>query len=217
LLQEFGRYRLNAGKLRLGRSDDVVLATLVARQRQLKETLQAEQSRRETAAIAAVRTSIERMMAQLEAELAVIAAELAAHEASCPQLAFKAAIMCERKGVAAATARALLAALPELGRLDRREIAALGGLASRVHKSGRLERRRGLVPGRPAVKTILFNPARVAMRWDPDIKAFSERLRARGKPGKVILVAVMRKLLVRLNAAVRDALARQDAPIPAPG
>ena len=150
------------------------------------------------------------MIAQIEAELSAIASELSTHEAHDQRLAFKERVMCERKGVAQATARALLAELPEIGRLDRREIAALGGLAPRVHKSGRTDRRRGLAPGRSCVKVILFNPARTAMRWDPEIRAFCNRLRARGKPGKVILVAVMRKLLVRLNAAVRDALNQEE-------
>jgi len=215
LLRAFGRDRLDAGKLRLGRVEDVVLDTLMARHRQLKAALHAERCRRETAAIASVRASIERMIAQLEAELAGIASELAAHEAKDSQLAFKEKVMCERKGVAQATARALLAELPELGRLSCKQVTALGGLAPRVHKSGRTERRRGLDPGRSSVKVILFNPARSAMRWDPEIKAFCNRLRARGKPGKVIMVAAMRKLLVRLNAAVRDALSHAEMQSPA--
>ena len=115
-------------------------------------------------------------------------------------------MLCERIGIAQVTARALLAELPELGRLDRKEITSLGGLAPRIHQSGRTDRRRGLVPGRSRVKVILFNPARTAIRYDAEITAFCHRLRASGKPGKVILIAVMRKLLVRLNAAVRDAL-----------
>jgi transposase len=215
LLRAFGRDRLNVGELRLGRAEDVVLDALIARQRQLKAALHAEQCRRETAAIEPVRTSIERTIAQLAAELAAIAAEVASHEANDPRLAFKEAVMCERIGVAQATARSLLAELPELGRLDGKEIASLGGLAPRVHQSGRTQRRRGLAYGRAAVKVILFNPARSAMRWDPEIRAFCARLRARGKPGKVIMVAVMRKLLVRLNAAVRDALERDDGAISA--
>jgi transposase len=215
LLRAFGRNRLNAGKLRLGRVEDVVLATLMTRHRQLKAALHAERCRRETAAIGSVRASIERMIDQLEAELAVIAAELAACEAKDPLLAFKERVMCERKGVAQATARALLAELPELGRLGCKQITALGGLAPRVHRSGRTERRRGLDPGRTTVKVILFNPARSAMRWDPEIRAFCNRLRARGKPGKVIMVAAMRKLLVRLNAALRDALSREEVQSPA--
>jgi transposase len=215
LLQAFGRDRLAAGQLRLGRSADVVFHALMARCRQLRAARHAEWCRRETAAIEPVRASIDRMIAQIEGELAAIEVELRAHKAGDPQIAFKEAVMCERKGVAEATAQALLAILPELGRLDRREIASLGGMAPRIHQSGRMQQRRGLTPGRTAVKAILFNPARSAMRWDPEIKAFCERLRARGKPGKVIMVAVMRKLLVRLNAAVRDALSQQEMLRPA--
>lgn len=215
LLRAFGRDRLNAGSLRLGRVADVAFDALMARHRQLKTALHAEQCRRETAAIERVRASIEHMIAQIESELSTIAAELASHEASDPRLAFKEAVMCERKGVAQATARALLAELPELGRLDRRQVAALGALAPRVHQSGIRQWRRGLAPGRASVKAILFNPARSAMRSDPEIKAFCRRLRGRGKPGKVIMVAVMRKLLVRLNAAVRDALQGADGSIAA--
>ena len=215
LLRGFGRDRLNAGKLRLGRAEDVVLDALMARHRQLKSALHAEQCRIETAAIASVRASIERMIAQLEAELAAVAAELASHESNDPRLAFKETVLCRRKGVAQATARALLAELPELGRLDRKQITALGGLAPRVHQSGRTQLRRGLAPGRTSIKVILFNPARTAMRCDPEIRAFCSRLRARGKPGKVIMVAVMRKLLVRLNAAVRDALSQEEIASPA--
>jgi len=215
LLRDFGRDRLDAGKLRLGRTEDVVLDALVARHRQLKAALHAEQCRRETAAIAAAQASIERMIAHLQAELVTVGVELSLHESSDPQIVFKEAVMCQRKGVAQATARALLAELPELGRVECKQITALGGLAPRIHQSGRTHPRRGLVPGRASVKAILFNPARSAMRWDPEIRTFCNRLRARGKPGKVIMVAVMRKLLVRLNAAVRDALNQPEVLSPA--
>ena len=209
LLLAFGRDRLDAGDLRLGRIADVTLDALMARRRQLQAALQAERCRHDTAALAAVRASITRTIAHLEAELAAIELELEAHEAGDAPLRFKQQVLCRRIGVAQTTARALLAELPELGRLDRKEVTALGGLAPRVHESGAAQRRRGLAPGRAAIKVILFNPARTAMRHDPDIAAFSTRLREHGKPGKVILVAVMRKLLVRLNAALRDALASE--------
>jgi transposase len=207
LLRAFGRDRLNAGNLRLGRAEDVTLDALMARRRQLKAALHAENCRLDTAAIAFVRASIARMIEQIKDALTAVEAELAAHVADDPVLDRKRAVLCERVGVAELTAQALLAELPELGRLDRKEITALGGLAPRVHESGTIRKRRGLAPGRAAVKVILFNPARVAMRFDPEVKAFCARLRARGKPGKVIMVAVMHKLLVRLNAALRDALA----------
>lgn len=214
LLRAFGRDRLAAGDLRLGRIEDVTLDALMARRRQLRGALHAENCRRDTAAIGAVRASIERMIAHLAAELAAIEAELAAHEAGEPQLGFKQQVLCAQIGVAQATARSLLAELPELGRLDRKEITALAGLAPRTCRSGITQRRRGLAPGRAAIKVILFNPARTAMRYDKDIAAFCSRLRGRGKPGKVIMVAVMRKLLVRLNASLRDALAGRLADPP---
>jgi transposase len=207
LLQAFGRDRLDAGDLRLGRAVDVTLDALMARKRQLKAARHAENCRLDTAAIAAVRASIARMIEQIEAELAAIEAELAAHVSDDETLKRKQTVLYSQIGVGELTAQALLAELPELGQLDRKEITALGGLAPRVHESGTIRKRRGVAPGRSSVKVILFNPARTAMRFDPDIGAFRERLRKRGKPGKVILVAVMRKLLVRLNATLRDAMA----------
>lgn len=211
LLRDYGRDRLNAGKLRLGRREDVTLDGLIARQRQLKAMLHAENCRVATAALEAVRASTLRMIAHLEEELAAIEAELVRYEQGHPEPAFKQQVLCRQIGVAKATARSLLAELPELGRLDRKAITALGGLAPRVHESGTTRKRRGLAPGRAAVKVILFNPARTAMRCDPQIKEFCNQLRARGKPGKVIMVAVMRKMLVRLNALLRDAMRQAPA------
>jgi transposase len=207
LLQAFGRDRLEAGNLRLGHSADVTLDALMARRRQLMAALHAERCRLETAAIETVRISIERMIGHIEAELVGIAVELDARVTADPLLLRKQIALCGRVGVAELTAQALLAELPELGRLDRKEITALAGLAPRVHESGTIRKRRGLAPGRVGAKVILFNPARTAMRFDPEIRSFCQRLRHRGKPGKVILVAVMRKLLVRLNATLRDAMA----------
>jgi transposase len=214
LLRAFGRDRLGAGDLRLGRAIDVTLDALMARRRQLKAALHAENCRLDTAAVATVRASIARMIGRIEAELAAIEAELAGHVAHDEVLERKQTVLCGQTGVGEHTAKALLAELPELGGLDRKEITALGGLAPRIHESGTIRKRRGLAPGRASVKVILFNPARTAMRFDPEIKAFCERLRKRGKPGKVIMVAVMRKLLVRLNAILRDAMAN-DFQIPA--
>jgi transposase len=215
LLRDFGRDQLDAGALRLGRSEDVTLAALVARRRQLQDMLHAERCRQETAAIDLVRASMARTLAMLEAELAIVEAEIGAHVGADPELRLKEQVMCERIGIAQTTARALLAVMPQLGRATGKEIAALGGAAPRVHESGVMKKRRGLEPGRAAVKVILFNPARCAMRLDPEIKAFAQRLRQRGKPGKVVMVAVMRKILVKLNAAVRDALERSAPAAPA--
>ena len=206
LLRDFGRDRLNEGQLRFGRLEDLTLAALVARRRQLNGLLHDERCRRETAAIDLVQESIARTIAILECELATIEAEIDRHVTADPELSLKQETMCRRIGVAQATARSLLAVLPQLGRATGKEITALGGVAPRVHQSGTLKKRRGLDPGREIVKTILFYPAQTAMRYDPEMKAFAQRLRQRGKPGKVIMVAVMHKMLLKLNAAVRDAL-----------
>jgi transposase len=152
LLRDYGRDRLNAGKLRPGRREDVTLDALMARQRQLKAALHAENCRLATAALDAVRVSIARMIAHLEEALAALAAELARHEDGDTELAFKEAVLCRQLGVAEHTARGLLAELPELGRLDRKEITALGGLAPRVHESGSIRKRRGLAPGRTTIQ-----------------------------------------------------------------
>jgi transposase len=207
LLQAFGSARLVAGDLRLARAADVTLDGLMARRRQLKAALHAESCRHDVAPSRTIAASIARMIAHIQAELAAIEAELAAHEAAHHDLALKHQVLCQSIGVGQVTARALLAELPELGTLGRKQITALAGLAPRVYQSGTICRRRGLAPGRADIKVILFNPARSAMRFDPQIQAFCKRLRTHGKPGKVIMVAVMRKMLVRLNAILRDALA----------
>jgi transposase len=103
----------------------------------------------------------------------------------------------------------LVAELPELGTLCRRRIAALAGLAPFPCDSGERRGYRAIRGGRSHVRKALFNAARVAIQHNPKIKAFYERLRARGKPGKVAIVAAMRKLLTILNAMLSSARAWQ--------
>ncbi len=105
-------------------------------------------------------------------------------------------------GVGPILATTLLALLPELGSLTRRQIAALVGVAPFDHSSGRQIGAKSIQAGRVCVRNVLYMAALVAMRRNPAIKAFAERLA--GKPGKVRLVACMRKLIVTLNAMVRD-------------
>lgn len=107
-------------------------------------------------------------------------------------------------GVGAKTARALLADLPELGQLDRRKIAALAGLAPFAKDSGRKSGKRSIHGGRAAPRTALYLAALIASRFNPTLKAAYDRMRAAGKPGKVALIAMARKLLTILNAIVRD-------------
>jgi transposase len=114
-------------------------------------------------------------------------------------------------GVGPALASTLLGLLPELGRLDRRQIAALVGVAPLARDSGTLRGRRTCWGGRAPVRTVLHMAALVAARWNPVLRDFYQRLRAAGKPAKLALTAVARKLLVLLNAMLRDGRRWQHA------
>jgi len=107
-------------------------------------------------------------------------------------------------GIGDVTARALLAELPELGQVDRHQIAALAGLAPFNRDSGQWRGERHIHGGRASVRTALYMPTVVATRYNPVIRALYRRLRAAGKKPKVALTACMRKLLTILNAMLRD-------------
>ena len=107
-------------------------------------------------------------------------------------------------GVGPITALTLIAELPELGRLDRRRIAALVGLAPFNRDSGTLRGRRMIRGGRGTVRRVLYMATLTAIRHNPRIRTFYQRLRTTGHPGKVALTAAMRKLLTMLNAMLRD-------------
>ena len=108
------------------------------------------------------------------------------------------------KGVGPVTARILIAYLPELGRLNRKQVASLVGLAPFNHDSGRRHGKRAIWGGRAEVRSALYMAAVTAVRFNAELKAFYERLLTVGKPKKLALTAVMRKLLVKLNAMMRD-------------
>jgi transposase len=107
-------------------------------------------------------------------------------------------------GIGPVTARTLIAELPELGRLGRREIAALAGLAPFTRQSGQWRGKSFIAGGRASVRTVLFMAATVACRHNPSLKTFYERLVKAGKAKKTAIIAVARKLLTILNAILRD-------------
>ena len=94
--------------------------------------------------------------------------------------------------------------MPELGTLTERQAASLAGVAPFARDSGKMRGVREIAGGRPKVRRALFHVARVGLRWNPVLKALYERLTARGKPGKVALVACMRKAIVILNALLKS-------------
>ena len=110
------------------------------------------------------------------------------------------------KGVGPILSRTLLGYLPEIGKLNRKQIAALVGLAPFNNDSGRRLGKRSIWGGRAEIRAVLYMAAVTAIRWNEDLRTFYERLVAAGKPKKVALTAVMRKLLTRLNAMMRNHL-----------
>lgn len=113
-------------------------------------------------------------------------------------------ILCSVKGVGPVLAATLLASLPELGSLTRRQVAALVGVAPYDRDSGKKKGYRSIFGGRAGVRTVLYMAALAAIRSNPDIAAFHQRLIDAGKKPKVAITAAMRKLIVTLNAVARD-------------
>ena len=128
---------------------------------------------------------------------------IAALIAQTPALQAKAQKLTAVRGIGALTAALLLAELPELGTLNKGEAAALAGLAPHNHDSGTFRGPRRIAGGRPTVRTGLWMPTLVATQHNPILKAFYQRLRAKGKPAKVALVATARKLLIHLNGLLK--------------
>jgi transposase len=119
-------------------------------------------------------------------------------------LARRYALLVSMPGVGPVLAVTLLALLPELGQMNRKQVAALVGVAPYDFDSGRLKGMRCIWGGRAAVRRMLYMAALIACRCNPQLRAFHDRLAATGKRAKVVLVAVMRKIITVLNAMLRD-------------
>jgi transposase len=181
-----------------------LLADLSARRQQLLELRTAETNRRKQAARRELQDSIDAVLKVLDEQLADIdrqAAELLQMDPAWQQLD---RLLQSVKGVGPATSLALVADLPELGRLDHKQIARLVGVAPLNRDSGTHRGRRRVVGGRAAVRSALYMAVFNGLRCNPQIRAFYDRLRHAGKPFKVAVTACMRKLLTILNAMVRD-------------
>ena len=178
------------------------LAALTARRRQVVQMRTAELQRRHMARSVIV-TRIERMVAVLNAELADLDREITRRVGQSPHWQQREQLLRTVPGVGPILSLTLLADLPELGALDKKAIAALVGLAPLAHDSGRRHGPRSCWGGRAHVRTALSMPTVAALRANPVIRAFYDRLVAQGKPKKVALVACMHKLLTILNAIVR--------------
>ena len=181
-----------------------LLTELVSRRRQIIEMLVAERQREKRANAVRVRKSLTRHIAALQKELPVIDRDIDTLVRSSPVWREKEDLLVSFPGIANTTARKLLADIPELGSLDRRKIASLAGVAPFTRQSGTWKGKSMIGGGRNSVRSALFIVSLVAVRWNPILKAFYQRLLAAGKPKMVALIAVARKILTILNAMLRD-------------
>jgi transposase len=189
--------------LRLADAAALELKALVARRRQLLAMLVAESNRRLRAS-KVVRKSIVQSIKGLKRAVAEVEQELQRVLASAPTQQANARLLGAVPGVGPQLSFTLLAELPELGQLGRRQIAALVGVAPHPWESGKFKGRRTIWGGRAHVRTMLYMAALSAVRHNPPLRTHYQALLARGKAKKLALVACMRKLLITLNAILRD-------------
>jgi transposase len=177
---------------------------LLLRRRQLIEMRVAEQNRLPTATAPAVRRNLQKHIDWLSRQVEQLDRDLAEAVQASPLWRAKEDLLRGVPGIGPTVARTLLAELPELGTLSRRQIAALAGLAPRNRDSGMYRGRRTIGGGRAGVRSALYMASLSAARYNPVLRHFRDRLRAGGKLAKVVLVAVARKLLAIVNAMLRD-------------
>jgi len=181
-----------------------LLAELVTRRRQIVAMITAERQRGQRFPQPRLKNSIARLITALEKELAELDTGLDEAVRASPAWREAEDLLASVPGIGKTIARTLIAELPELGSLDRREIAALAGLAPFTRHSGQWRGKATIAGGRASVRAALFVGAMVARRHNPALRAFANRLLAAGKPRMVALIAVARKLLTILNAILRD-------------
>jgi len=188
-----------------------LLAELVGRRRQIIEMMVAERQRERRASNTRVRKSILRHIRVLEKELPEIDDDVGTLVRGSPVWREKEDLLVSFRGIGKTLARTILAEVPELGSLTRREIASLVGLAPFTRQSGRWKGKSMIGGGRATARWALYMAALVASRHNPLLKAFYRHLLAAGKPKMVALVAVARKALTTLNAMLRDNRKWQNA------
>jgi len=202
VLAEFGRRvqpRCYEGKSEAEKQ----LSALLVRRKQLEEMLKAEQNRLRTIS-PGLRASVERIIAILKEEKKRLDEQIRQFLKEQKAWQAQTEILSSAPGVGMVTSATLLAELPELGKLDRKKIAALVGVAPMNYDSGKKRGYRKTKGGRTEVRSVLYMSTLVATRYNPLIQAQYQQLLKRGKEKKVALTACMRKFLTILNAMARD-------------
>ena len=180
------------------------LRALVTRLRQLTEVRTAQRNQQRLITDPLVQTCFDELLALIARQMRALERSIAALIAADPLWRQLDQVFRSIKGVADRTVARLMAEMPEIGTLSGKTISKLAGLAPLARDSGKHQGKRAVRGGRAAVREILFVVASVVGRYEPDFIAFQQRLRAAGKPPKVIRIALAHKLLVRLNAQARE-------------
>jgi transposase len=196
-------------------SQALALRELLDRRRQLIQTRTAESNRLGSAVTERVRRSLEAHLRWLERQLGDLDGDLGEAIEASPVWRVNDDLLRSIPGIGPVVSRALLADLPELGKLSRGQVAALVGVAPMNRDSGRWGGKRSVTGGRSRVRSALYMAALSAKRFNPQLRAFADRLVAKGKAAKVVLVAVARKLLVIANAILREQKPWESAPVAA--
>lgn len=180
------------------------LKALMARRNQLVDLHTAESNRLEHANSKEIRRSIAAVLKVIEAQLKTIDRQVKEHIENTPRLRRRSEILDSVPGIGPTTAHMLVTELPELGRLNRRQIAALVGVAPIARDSGTFRGKRMTGGGRKKIRSRLFMPTLVAVRHNPVLRAYYNKLLSRGKCKMVALVAVMRKLICIMNTMTKN-------------
>ncbi len=187
------------------------LDELVARRRQIVEMIGSESQRRRQLHDPRLVRRVEAHLDWLQKELAGIETDLGDAVRTSPVWRASEDLLLSVPGIGKTSARLLIAELPGLGHLDRRQIASLVGVAPINRDSGTFRGRRMIMGGRADVRKALYMPTITAIRYNPALKALYQRLTGRGKPAKVAIIAAMRKLLTILNALLKSQTPWQNA------
>jgi transposase len=186
------------------------LAEMLAIRRQLSTEKVAAENASRLLEDAMLQRLSRRRIVRLAADIDLLDKRMVEIVATDDALVHRYRLLTSMPGVGAVLACTLIALLPELGRMSRKQVAALVGVAPYAFESGTLKGRRCIWGGRAHVRQVLYMAAMSASNWNPVLKAFHDRLTAGGKLPKVVIVAVMRKMITMLNAMVRDGVVWAD-------
>ena len=203
LIAEYGRDKPDLKLYQPPRPEEAALRALMGRRAELKDMIQAETCRLEHASLKAVRASLENHLAALKDQLALIEKDIRALTRRDEAFNHQGRLMQTLAGIGAVAAQTLLAFLPELGQIPSSAAVALVGLAPYDRDSGKERGKRRIFAGRRQIRTCLYMAALAAIRSHVVFRDFAERLTRKGKPFKVAVTAVMRKLIVILSAILK--------------